>query len=586
MLQPLVALFVFDQASNLLSVACHQWIEQQSWSRPPEEKGKVYSEVTQVICAYIVRSRLDAIGGLSLTFNNYETMMKDIKPKKMAKVLKKFNFKLNEFEIEKLKGVSDCKVAFLPHSVTAIMGINGSGKSTILHALACCFKPVGVTSKAYNRFSDFFTPHTHSTWTDSKFSLTHEFSVFDNVKKEEKIERTTTDYTKNKRWSPIYERRPERESTYIGLQNLGTLSDNRGAGRYATYTSQKHPHENLQTIIKKLSYIIGRDYQDIKLCKTKSKEFLGLEYNGVVYSEHTMGAGEKRVLEILIELYSEKLQYGGLLLIDELDVLLHESAFCRLVETLVESAKQNKNEVVFTTHRETIEKFQDKINITGVWNTGTKVITLPHVDPRIITQLTSATKPLMTIMVEDDLAVTVVDKIIEKLGAHRYCEVLKFGAADNAFTVITGLILANVDIKNHLCVLDGDVYVTKEKKEEQIKSFLTGHDKEAEKKIALEHIKQFTLPFSFVNAEDKGLPEYNHKKMIEGIPNVDDNEIVAASRGIVGLNDWHFLYPKMKDEINVKNITERVIDLISNRSEHWDGYVSEISDWIKERLPK
>lgn len=68
MLQPLVALFVFDQASNLLSVACHQWIEQQSWSRPPEEKGKVYSEVTQVICAYIVRSRLDAIGGAVINF--------------------------------------------------------------------------------------------------------------------------------------------------------------------------------------------------------------------------------------------------------------------------------------------------------------------------------------------------------------------------------------------------------------------------------------------------------------------------------------------------------------------------------------
>lgn len=88
MLQPLVALFVFDQVSNLLSVACHQWIEQQSWSRLPEEKGKVYSEVTQVICAYIARSRLGITGELSLTFNNYETMMKDIKPKKMAKVLK------------------------------------------------------------------------------------------------------------------------------------------------------------------------------------------------------------------------------------------------------------------------------------------------------------------------------------------------------------------------------------------------------------------------------------------------------------------------------------------------------------------
>lgn len=521
-----------------------------------------------------------------LVFNNIEINMADKKPKKPAKAVKKFDFKLSEFEIEKLKGVSDCKVVFSPHAVTAIMGINGSGKSTILHALACCFKPIGVTSKPYNRFSDFFTPHTHSTWTDSKFSLTHEFSIFDNDTGASKIEKTTTDYAKNKRWTPIYERRPERESTYVGLQELATLSDNRGAGRYANYTSQKHPHENLETIIKKLSYIIGRDYTDIKLCKTKSKEFLGLEYNGVVYSEHTMGAGEKRVLEILLELYAKKLANGGLLLIDELDVLLHESAFCRLVDTLIEASKQNKNEVVFTTHRETIEKFRDKINITGVWNTGSKVITLPHVDPRIITQLTNKNKPLMTIMVEDNLAATVVEKIIENLSAHRYCEVLKFGAADNAFTVITGLILAKIDINNHLCILDGDVYTTDHQKEIQIKSFLTGHDKKAERDIALEHIKQFHLPFDFINRNDKGLPEYNHKKMLEAIPNMDENEIVVASKSVVGLNDWHLFYSKIKEETNIKNITEKVIDLLSEKSEYWDQYTADISKWIRDRLPQ
>jgi energy-coupling factor transporter ATP-binding protein EcfA2 len=511
--------------------------------------------------------------------------MADIKPKKAAKAVKKFDFKLSEFEIEKLKGVSDCKVVFSPHSVTAIMGINGSGKSTILHALACCFKPIGVTSKPYNRFSDFFTPHTHSTWTDSKFTLTHEFSIFDNGQGATKIEKTTTDYAKNKRWTPIYERRPERESTYVGLQDLATLSDNRGAGRYAKYTSKKHPHENLQIIIKKLSYIIGREYTDIKLCETKYKDFLGLEYNGVVYSEHTMGAGEKRVLEILLELYAQSLKNGGLLLIDELDVLLHESAFCRLVDTLIEASQQNKNEVVFTTHRETIEKFRDKINITGVWNTGSKVITLPHVDPRIITQLTNKNKPLMTIMVEDELAATVVEKIIEKLSAHRYCEVLTFGAADNAFTVITGLILAKIDIKNHLCVLDGDVYINDDQKETQIKSFLTGHDKQVERESALKHIKQFNLPFNFINANDKGLPEYNHKRMLEAIPEMDNNEIIVASKSVVGLNDWHYLYSKMKDETSIKNITEKVIDLLSEKSEHWDNYTSEISNWIRDRLP-
>ncbi|QQK58618.1 hypothetical protein FJD32_003340 [Shewanella sp. LC6] len=211
---------------------------------------------------------------------------------------------------------------------------------------------------------------------------------------------------------------------------------------------------------------------------------------------------------------------------------------------------------------------------------------MPHVDPRIITQLTNKNKPLMTIMVEDNLAATVVEKIIENLSAHRYCEVLKFGAADNAFTVITGLILAKIDINNHLCILDGDVYTTDHQKEIQIKSFLTGHDKKAERDIALEHIKQFHLPFDFINRNDKGLPEYNHKKMLEAIPNMDENEIVVASKSVVGLNDWHLFYSKIKEETNIKNITEKVIDLLSEKSEYWDQYTADISKWIRDRLPQ
>ena len=83
----------------------------------------------------------------------------------------------------------------------------------------------------------------------------------------------------------------------------------------------------------------------------------GLEHNGVAYSEHSMGAGEKRVLSILYALHSPVIAKGGLLLIDEIDVLLHGAAFKRLIEKIIQRADENKIEVIFSTHRETITSF-------------------------------------------------------------------------------------------------------------------------------------------------------------------------------------------------------------------------------------
>lgn len=79
--------------------------------------------------------------------------------------------RLKEIQIQSLKGISNCTIKFpADKKVTAIMGMNGSGKSTIIHALACCYKPRNATSKENNRFSDFFTPHVDNNWRDSGFT--------------------------------------------------------------------------------------------------------------------------------------------------------------------------------------------------------------------------------------------------------------------------------------------------------------------------------------------------------------------------------------------------------------------------------
>ena len=65
--------------------------------------------------------------------------------------------KIISLDITKLKNIKNCRIDFSGKPLTAIMGVNGIGKSTILHALACCYKPTDVARKDY-KFPDFFPP--------------------------------------------------------------------------------------------------------------------------------------------------------------------------------------------------------------------------------------------------------------------------------------------------------------------------------------------------------------------------------------------------------------------------------------------
>ena len=78
--------------------------------------------------------------------------------------------KIISLDITKLKNIKNCKLDFSGKPLTAIMGVNGIGKSTILHALACCYKPTSVQRKDY-KFSEFFPPNTYALWNDSEFKI-------------------------------------------------------------------------------------------------------------------------------------------------------------------------------------------------------------------------------------------------------------------------------------------------------------------------------------------------------------------------------------------------------------------------------
>ncbi|WP_394565022.1 hypothetical protein [Pantoea sp. SGAir0180] len=105
---------------------------------------------------------------------------------------------------------------------------------------------------------------------------------------------------------------------------------------------------------------------------------------------------------------------NGLLLIDELDVLLHEKAFKKLVSELIEIAENSLLEIVFSTHRESIVHFKRTINIVSIFNMGTGIQAFPGVSADALRQLTDIQPEMVSVFVEDELARTAINVLLER----------------------------------------------------------------------------------------------------------------------------------------------------------------------------
>lgn len=511
---------------------------------------------------------------------------------------KKFAYRIKSINIERLKGINNCPISFpVDRSVTAIMGINGSGKSTILHALSCVFKPKEKSSKENNRFSDFFTPHNQNNWQDSKFSVTFRsgeiknngdkiyFAEIENEEKKDII------YGKDKRWTPVYARRLERESVYIGLQNLATLADNIGASRYSEYKKEDiYDADIKKKMILALNKILDADYSDLFECLTTkgNKKFIGMVKSGIEYTEHTMGAGEKRVFEIVKNVYNGNLKPNGFLIIDEIDVLLHERAFHELISFLIEESKSMCFEVVFTTHRESVIKFKNQINIVSIWNIGNGIEAYPGVSADALRQISNVEPDMVNVFVEDNLAKTALNILVESEGMNEQVDISLFGSAENSAVILSGLKLTGKRIDTSLAILDGDYYITPDEKAAMVNRVLSGTDKKVEKKDVLSRIFQFNLE----TIDVKGSPEKNHRDWFESI---DENKLPENdktmylnlkkhSKSIGALTDYHFYYPELARRSKLDNIEYKVLSYISKYSDKWEFYIADIRTEIKKAI--
>lgn len=478
--------------------------------------------------------------------------------------------------IKELKNIRELELSFEGKKVTGILGPNGNGKSTILHALACAFQPLNDNGENY-KFSNFFLPNTDALWQGSELKITHSFR--DGIQEHLNMTRI---YSKNSsRWTPRYVNRPKRDIYYIGIDKCVPMIESEKKQAKINYSTQVVNEDVVNTILEKASFILNMQYSTYNIHNSGNKKFIGVESNGLRYSALSMSAGEQKIFFILEKLF--RAEKYSLFLIDELDLLLHDAALKKLIQVICDRAKNKEIQVIFTTHRETILELSNVINIRHLINKNSKTLCFNDTKPDAIARLTGVQPKPIEIFVEDDLALQVVQKIASKLKIAKYVSVHRFGAAMNCFTVVGGLLMEGDEYDKTLIVLDGDVYRNDDEKRSNINKAITGtgthvHDLRVR---ALTMIKQFTLP-------EETKPEVYLHRIISNMDETENHEydeIIEVAKEIVATDNGHKYIDDIIERIGwERNVgLSKIIDLLST-SDEWNVYVEGISDWLNQHV--
>jgi hypothetical protein len=209
------------------------------------------------------------------------------------------------------------------------MGANCSGKTTVLHALACAFSPSTADEIGY-KFPQFFTPNSDSLWAGSDFEVQHSYR-----QKEIEFNSVITRYTKaHDRWNPKYDRRPIRTVRYLSIRESVPEIESLNKSAMVHYTKASLIDDVSNEIRQAAGEILNRSYDLLHTVKYQSRgrETIGVTVGPLSYAALSMSSGEQRVFRILRTVFTAP-KYA-LILIDEIDLFLHQDALASLLDKL------------------------------------------------------------------------------------------------------------------------------------------------------------------------------------------------------------------------------------------------------------
>jgi predicted ATP-dependent endonuclease of OLD family len=258
--------------------------------------------------------------------NDTRPYKSDIRDSDINKLLEKssnlnYGKYLSKVVLQKLRNFEDDVVSF-DFPVTALIGPNGGGKTTVMGAAACAYKD--VAPKLYFAKSGIFD--------GSMQDWSIEYEIIDRDLSRKDVVRRTASF-RNYRWRRGAVNRDVKifgvARTLPAIERSELL---RCASSSFTVSSDKIS-EFPETVQKHVARVLGKDVSGFKSVSVDEKrgEILlsGMSSDGETYSEFHFGAGESSIIRMILEI--ERGPDQSLILIEEIENGLHPVATIRLV---------------------------------------------------------------------------------------------------------------------------------------------------------------------------------------------------------------------------------------------------------------